>query len=508
MLINRRKSINNISKNRQKGLSLLEVILALIISASFIVLLLQQTLSASFTIKNQSVSSQVQELYLATQQFLNSNSNYTAIIAGTTVGGAPIVIPVGKTTAGGTVPTGPTVVVPANGNNPQYTTVIPSLQSGGYLPTNFINVNSYDQNYELLVRQTQAGVIEGLLISFDNASSIAIPDKYLGTIAAKIGAYGGYEPATLTSALPNCPAGPNTNGCITGTYGGWETTSATWNSIPKAGHIMATLIFNNGVQDVDYLYRDSITGNPQVNKMDTDINMNGNSLDNVNNLNVGTITSSSGGVVTVNGSVLQVTDNAAPYALLVTGNEYASGNVNIASNEVVGGNIISGGNITAIGTLSAQSIQSTTNINAGTTISAIGNITSSGNITGQVIQSTNSYAPGSACSNYGSYAIYNGSGTDPNNGNLIFCNATTHSWQAPTNISILTTDSGTQANDYLATGTCPLEGAFAFDTADYTTFNSAPNTPGLCVAGPLYFCSGTGGNWVPTAYQGQGCFGQ
>ena len=121
-----------------------------------------------------------------------------------------------------------------------------SLQSAGYLPQSFVNLNSYGQSYALFVKREDAGApgvadagdrLIGLLVTTGGS---AISDQMGVKIAGSMGAPGGFLYADSN------PADPSAATTARGIAGGWEVdlTSTGWSSIgsvAKAGRI-ATLV--------------------------------------------------------------------------------------------------------------------------------------------------------------------------------------------------------------------------------------------------------------------------
>ena len=247
-------------KKKQKGLTLIETAMVLGVIAISMVGLSQMMADNARTTRVKASSDKLVEITEATRKYVTAN--YTALVglAGT---GAPIVIPVAKTCATCAVPAGP-------GG-------LPSLQGAGYLPGTFIDINTNNQNHAVLIREPSANNLEIIITAYGGQ---AFPDDDLGNISGQLGSGGG-------GVYQNSPTSPSTQ--ITGSYGGWSTATSTWNASlggtsvrPSPGRPAVALAFAGaaGAMD-DYLNRYN-TGDPEANRMRTNIDMNGFDINNAN----------------------------------------------------------------------------------------------------------------------------------------------------------------------------------------------------------------------------------
>jgi hypothetical protein len=236
--------------------------------------------------RSKTVAEKMVEVSAGANAYLKSN--YAALIDTAVQGGAPIVIPVGRTSATTAVPSGPA-------NN------LPSLQGGGYLASSFVDVNAYGQHHALLVRKTNATTLEAMVTTYGGRT---IPDERLAQIGNFVGNTGGYVPTkTVATADTNK---------IVGAYGGFRSDLSSWGSSasrPVAGHFQSTMAFQNGVLVTDYLYRNDI-GIHEANTMNTSIDMNSNDINQVQELTgvSGQNAGMTGDVVRVKGSLRTTID--------------------------------------------------------------------------------------------------------------------------------------------------------------------------------------------------------
>lgn len=315
------------SRRRQRGLTLIETAVALGVLALMMVSLGNITTEYQQAARSRATAIQLNQVTQAASQYVTSN--FATVLAQTPVGGG-------------------VAYVAATGNN-NGTGGMQSLQQAGMLPASFADRNPYGQQSYVLLRQPTAGRIEALVTT---AGGQTIPDRQLGGIATATGASGGF--------VASSPVGGATAQTIQGAYGGWRSTTTTWQGAPvapTAGRVMSTLAFQNGALLQDFLYRHDV-GDPTANTMYTSINMNNNNLNGVNTLTAGS------GTMAINmntGSIANLgAISAAGGQLDVTGGLHATQAVTSGSDMTAANNVTAtGGNVSATaGNLTAGNVNS------------------------------------------------------------------------------------------------------------------------------------------------------
>lgn len=135
------------------------------------------------------------------------------------------------------------------------------LKSTTNLSSSVSDQNGYGQSYTIRVLQPTAGTLNALVVTTGGS---AIPEIGLRRIAQVIGAEGGF-----VSNLASTTA--------TGALGGWSIPLATapgsnFGVSPGAGHLAVSMfLINEGASD--YVYRNSVTGRPDLNTMNTPLIM-------------------------------------------------------------------------------------------------------------------------------------------------------------------------------------------------------------------------------------------
>ncbi|MHA4830421.1 shufflon system plasmid conjugative transfer pilus tip adhesin PilV [Enterobacter ludwigii] len=183
------------------------------------------------------------------------------------------------------------------------------LQSTGYLPAGFSLTNDSGQTYQLAVAKdpAQAGQLVAFVLTTGGSD---IPFKGLRQIAAETDGMGGYVWPANTA---------------TGANGGWQAKLSDYGLSGQQGRLAAFLsadALGTDSDGSDRLYRYQVNGKPDLNRMHTAINMNGNNLNN-------------GGAV-----------NASTGSF--------TGQVSAGTNVTAGGNVTATGNITANGSITAN----------------------------------------------------------------------------------------------------------------------------------------------------------
>ncbi|WP_248885903.1 shufflon system plasmid conjugative transfer pilus tip adhesin PilV [Acidithiobacillus acidisediminis] len=157
------------------------------------------------------------------------------------------------------------------------TITIPMLVNTGYLPNGFQANNPYNQTWEVQVLQPSAGQLQALVLS---TGGQAVNTQSLGLAAQIAGSPGGVVGGgTGNTAVPGCAAG---EAC--GVYAGWKVPTAYTAAQP--GHLAALIEYSNGQVQNDYLYRVAVPGQPQLNQMQTNLDMGNNNVNNAQNVNV------------------------------------------------------------------------------------------------------------------------------------------------------------------------------------------------------------------------------
>jgi hypothetical protein len=151
---------------------------------------------------------------------------------------------------------------------------VTDLKAAGFLPNGFTGLNSYGQNTCVLVRQPGAGKLDALVATYGGQP---IPERILAIVAMGAGQGAGY----ITGADSGNAHAPS-----------WSVSTTPYQSVPcgsgpsvlaggaaDGGHLVSNL-FNDGPGwlPADFVYRDSHSGQPGLNQMNTPLLLGGDAL--------------------------------------------------------------------------------------------------------------------------------------------------------------------------------------------------------------------------------------
>lgn len=157
-----------------------------------------------------------------------------------------------------------------------------------FINDDFSDVNAYNQKARIAVRNLGEATGEKTLAVLTFTERTRIADNRLRSIAQMAGPDVGF-----ISAI-NLPGGGCCAGTIQSGSGGWSVPMADYAgvvtdapNIADGGFIAAygTIRFSEAFNS-QYLYRIAITGQPEINRMATNLDMNGNDIQNINVLGV------------------------------------------------------------------------------------------------------------------------------------------------------------------------------------------------------------------------------
>ncbi|QXH37885.1 shufflon system plasmid conjugative transfer pilus tip adhesin PilV [Pseudomonas sessilinigenes] len=164
-----------------------------------------------------------------------------------------------------------TVLANATATAPVQITV-PMLINTKYLPAGFTDSNSFGQTIVGLARKPNPNQLEVIALSIGGQ---AIPELGIRSIAEHLGGPGGF----ISSTSPNV---------IQGVRGGWQLALSNYAINPGPGHTASALFLMDGDLANDYLYRNAVPNRPELNRMNTHIDMGGNDINNTGTLNATT----------------------------------------------------------------------------------------------------------------------------------------------------------------------------------------------------------------------------
>ncbi len=261
--------------------------------------------------------------------------------------------------------------------------------------TGFTGTNPFNQTWQAAISQPTAGNLQVLVYA---SGGTVIQDQELGLIARAANGVGGFIPSNNSGIY----AGGYQNAY--GAFGAWKVSTSGY-AVGTTGGSPATLInFNNGSLQSNYLYRNAIPGQPQLNEMNTTLTMNTNQ-DIV--LNGGALVAANGVGVTIgssqfygdgsntaigqNGTLKVMNQALSAYGALESGTVTTtgvisaggdidgSGNLSISGSGTIGGNLQVNGSTNSNGNISSGGyVVSNQNVTAGAGCSPNGAMANSG----------------------------------------------------------------------------------------------------------------------------------
>jgi hypothetical protein len=374
--------------------SLVGFLLALLAQLMVLPTSWQQQQAASMTTTEITTAQQQQQLLSAAQAWISQN---LATVQATATAATPMVIPVSTLAA-------------ANVG----------------LPASFSATNPFGQTWQVQALQPIAGTLQILVTSINGT---ALTDLQAAGIAANVGQPGGFIPQNDSGVYPLGAARAY------GNQANWNIPTAGYANV-SGGHPAALLVIANGQVQNNALYRVSVPGQPQLNQMQTAIDMNMNNVNNANAVNAQNVVTPGGSnaksvqvgntifygdgsnaAVRANGGLyIQNQAGTGPADIVQVGNVTSSGTV--SAQKVVapaGGNVVVG-NTTFYGDGSNSAIYQNGSLflqhpgGGAADIAIVGNVNSNAQVTGAFLQPTGGVTLGSGC---GSNAQFGTTGSGP-----------------------------------------------------------------------------------------------
>jgi prepilin-type N-terminal cleavage/methylation domain-containing protein len=238
-------------KRRQRGFTLLEVLMSVGLGSLIMVSGAKFMNDRVDDVKDQTTAQYQTAFAQASDRYLRNN--FTAV-------------------AGGLAQNGPPVAISLN-----------TIRAAGFAHSGLVNSNPYRQTPCLIVRRltdNSAGARLEALVTTEGG--LAIPDRRIPFVAAQSGAIGGFVP----------PTAPTT---AQGAYGVWQTsinpfTTVSCSGTPVSANRLASGLFFDvstiagGVNADDVLHRVVVAGRPDLNRMNTNLDMGGYSISAANNI--------------------------------------------------------------------------------------------------------------------------------------------------------------------------------------------------------------------------------
>ncbi|WP_116138398.1 shufflon system plasmid conjugative transfer pilus tip adhesin PilV [Trinickia diaoshuihuensis] len=307
---------------------------------------------------------------------------------------------------------------------------------GQYLPNGFSAKNPFGQIWQLQVLQPSPGQLQPLVTS--QLGRPITDTKQLVQIAAQAGAAGGFVPYANQGG--DAAMNPTK---ASGAYGGWSVPLGSYTN-PGSGHLASLLAFTNPQSMNNYLYRVAVPTQPQLNQMQTALDMGSHDVNNADNVTASgvSIQNPNGNSTLLLGQQASVAGNDAYQQIYMhanngvvvtnaAGNAYEGitsgwanvqnanhfptitlGNSSIANDDAHqqltlhadGQTVVTNNAGTAYAPFIAGSVTSTGDMSSGGNVVVNGNISGKGVVNGGYLQPTALAVAGTTCTNSGEIA--------------------------------------------------------------------------------------------------------
>jgi len=225
-------------------------------------------------------------------------------------------------------------------------TITPAmLRNSNYLPSGFADANAFGQTFVVLARRVANNQLESIVLTTGGQTLDEVATR---EIAENLGAPGGFVPVANT-------------GILQGVRGGWSLALSNYGVNPGAGHTASALFLQDGTLANDYLYRNAIAGKPELNRMNTTLNMGGNDLTNAANITASGTASISGDVNA--GGNVNASNNVNLNGTVNAGGDLRGGSLYLRGNASMNGSASVGGNVAVNGDTSTGSLYARGNVN-------------------------------------------------------------------------------------------------------------------------------------------------
>lgn len=230
-------------RNRQRGITLIEIIGAIAIGSALMLGLSVVVDNALEDMKGQQAALYQSQIAAAARKYLAAS--YAQLVTDTA--------------------SGSTLAIPVS-----------TLQAGGFLSSGFSSVNPYGQTPCVLVRRHSSGVppttFDGLVV---NLGGTKILDKNIPAVAMGAGPESGY----INTMSPTIAQGASWQIDTTPYRGISCSGMALSGTATDGGHLVSALFYDGpGQLSTDFVYRDAVPGHPELNQLNTPLLMAQNAL--------------------------------------------------------------------------------------------------------------------------------------------------------------------------------------------------------------------------------------
>lgn len=156
------------------------------------------------------------------------------------------------------------------------TITVANLKSANCLPYRFSEVNAWQQGYAIHARKDSNDKLAMVVMTTGGQGHSESSPKFANVMVPETAAMAkaGFIPTGLIGS----------GAVLRGAYGGWEVPLASMGLSGSAGHLGAISTLSSSDLDQDILYRVAVPGLPELNAMQTSLDMTGHDINNVGSI--------------------------------------------------------------------------------------------------------------------------------------------------------------------------------------------------------------------------------
>ncbi len=152
------------------------------------------------------------------------------------------------------------------------------LVAQGFLESGFQGHNVWGQTYQIHIRQPSTNALQAVVLTTggrgEESRDVRFATAVVPSAAAMAGGAGGFVPTG------NIPGQPSSS--LRGAFGGWTLDLASVGiASPGPGHLGALTTFDSSSLGQDFLYRVAVPGHPELNQMQTELDMTDHAIRNI-----------------------------------------------------------------------------------------------------------------------------------------------------------------------------------------------------------------------------------
>jgi hypothetical protein len=153
---------------------------------------------------------------------------------------------------------------------------VANLKSANVLPERFGEINAWQQGYTIVARLDTNGDLAMVVLTTGGRGHSAAEPDFANIMVPQTAAM------AKAGFIPTGLLGPDT--VLRGAFGAWEVPLASMGLTGTPGHLGSISTLSSADLDQDFLYRVAVPGRPELNAMQTSLDMTGHNINNVRSI--------------------------------------------------------------------------------------------------------------------------------------------------------------------------------------------------------------------------------